>query len=289
MRHIILISGKDSLATALFQTAHEPRDDYEYLFNDTGCELPETYAWLEKVEQQTGWHLQRIGKDLQEAVVLRNGFLPSSRQRYCTRETKIEPMKAFLAGDEATIYYGLRADEKRTGYVPVASDRITPRYPLRENGLGLPHVLAINAAQGLTPPSFFWRRLYDAVVETMLADRLVFEDWHQWISPIEYDFLFAGRSRSNCFLCFFQRQYEWIWLAETHPDLFAAAAGMEHVGSNYTWRNDYSLPALLERKHVIFGKRVRQVVEYIERKRFNPVPLDEDEIAAFSCGLLCGK
>jgi hypothetical protein len=34
MRHIILISGKDSLATAIVQRDAEPSHDYEYVFNE---------------------------------------------------------------------------------------------------------------------------------------------------------------------------------------------------------------------------------------------------------------
>jgi len=46
-RHIMPISGKDSLATALFQLAYEPDRPYEFMFNPTGAELPEVFTWLE--------------------------------------------------------------------------------------------------------------------------------------------------------------------------------------------------------------------------------------------------
>lgn len=52
MRHIIPISGKDSLWTAIYQKQKDPSLPYEYLFNDTGAELPDTYAWLDKVERE---------------------------------------------------------------------------------------------------------------------------------------------------------------------------------------------------------------------------------------------
>ena len=42
MRHIIPISGKDSLATAISQRARFPDVPYEYVYNDTRMELPET-------------------------------------------------------------------------------------------------------------------------------------------------------------------------------------------------------------------------------------------------------
>ena len=288
MRHLILVSGKDSLATALFQTTHEPRDDYEFLFNDTGCELPETYQWLSQVEEKTGWQITRIGRDLMAKIRHRNGFLPSSRARYCTRETKIDPTHEYLKKSPATVYYGIRADENRVGHVPLAGSQITPRFPLAENGIGLRGVMAICEAQGLMPPAFFWPRLFEAV-DRECKNRIGLENWQDWISKIEHRILFAGRSRNNCYFCFFQRQYEWVWLSETHPDLFQTSASLEKVNSDFTWNSDYSLGDLLARKDEIFARRVRDVVKYIEQKRFNPIPLESEEISAFSCGLLCGK
>ena len=67
MRHIIPISGKDSLTTALVvmnDTHTLQKLDLEYIYNDTGAELPETYEWLSKVENQLGIKINRIGKDL---------------------------------------------------------------------------------------------------------------------------------------------------------------------------------------------------------------------------------
>jgi hypothetical protein len=54
IRHIIPISGKDSLATALTQIAKEPNIGYEFMFNPTGEELPEVFVWIEKVEKYLG-------------------------------------------------------------------------------------------------------------------------------------------------------------------------------------------------------------------------------------------
>ena len=48
MRHIIPISGKDSLSTALVQLAKQPEIDYEFMFNPTGQELPTTDSHLNR-------------------------------------------------------------------------------------------------------------------------------------------------------------------------------------------------------------------------------------------------
>ena len=51
MRHIIPISGKDSLATALLQLQINPQLNYEYVFNPTGAELPDVFDWINRVEK----------------------------------------------------------------------------------------------------------------------------------------------------------------------------------------------------------------------------------------------
>jgi len=291
MRHCILVSGKDSLATALLQTAYAPQHAYEYVFNDVGVELPETLAWLAEIEVKTGWPIHAIGKDLQESIVSRNGFLPSSRARYCTKEGKIQPLQKYLKDSHCTVYYGLRADEKRTGFVPLASSRITPAYPLRDANIDLAGVYAILDAQNLMPPSFHWARLFEAVDDEMRGAGA--HDWEARLSRMERGILFAGRSRPNCYFCFFQRQYEWVWLHETHPGLFAQAQAFENVGSEYTWRSDGPLSALIEdeKREKIFQSRVRWVTRYVLQKHQRQLFAleNEEEIASFSCGLMCGK
>lgn len=286
LRHIALISGKDSLATALVQTTRAPHLRYEFIFNDVGAELPETYAWIDSVEAKTGWHILRIGKSLKEASNRRNGYLPSPKVRYCTRECKIEPLQKYLKGSPAKVYYGLRADENRTGYVPVAGSEIEPVYPLQELGIDLRGVYAILDAQDLMPPNFFWPRLYDAVCERMDG----WGDWQSTLSRMEHDQLFAGRSRGNCSFCFFQQLPEWVWLLETHPDLFEEAKAFENVGSNYTWRPDYSLDEVARRAPDIFETKVKNTVRRLQKRlQLSMFEAEDNEIALTSCGLLCGK
>lgn len=117
-------------------------------------ELPETYAWLDQVEQATGWEIARIGRDL-ERVIRGFNYLPAHRNRYCTRMTKIEPMEEFIGGDDAIVYYGLRADEERVGFRPSKKSRITPSYPLRDLGIDLHGVWTILETKDLLPPFFF--------------------------------------------------------------------------------------------------------------------------------------
>ena len=106
MRHIILISGKDSLATAVVQKARAPELPYEFIFNQVGWELPETFAWLKEVEAYLGLTLTICGDDL-EAIVEEENCLPLPNRRFCTRRAKIEPLEDYLGSSEAIIYLGL--------------------------------------------------------------------------------------------------------------------------------------------------------------------------------------
>ena len=77
MRHIIPISGKDSLATAIVQREYRPELDYEYIFNQTSMELPEVYDWLDKASNYLGKPIIHCGRDLFE-VIDEQGILPSN-------------------------------------------------------------------------------------------------------------------------------------------------------------------------------------------------------------------
>jgi hypothetical protein len=196
-------------------------------------------------------------------------------------------MEEFIGTDECTVYYGLRADEpERGGYVPLRKVNIHPAYPLRAFGVDLQGVYSILDAQELTPPDFFWKRLYDAVVARMGG-----ASWEGSLTRLERQLLFAGRTRANCFMCFFQRRYEYLWLYETHPDLFAQAEALEK--EDYSFQHGFFLKELHseDRRVDIFQARVRDVCKAIHAKRQGSLFGEscDNDIALVSCGLLCGK
>lgn len=277
VHHMVGISGKDSLAAAIVQSTLNPDLPYQYFFNDVGSELPETYEWLDRVEKKMGWSIQRIGKSLEETIAKYGGFLPSPLARYCTKETKIQPIEAFQSGKPTYLYLGIRADEDRGGFIP-PNNNICPVYPLVNAKITLPVVWALLESRDLLPPAFFWQRLYDAVCDRFPKDR--------WISlqPWQERMLFAGRSRNNCYFCFFQRLYEWVWLLETHPDLFERAAAFEKA--DYTWKKGESLNDIANRKDDIFDRHVSKIVSVVSGKGKTDV---DGAIALTSCGVLCGK
>ena len=196
--HIVALSGgKDSTAMALHLAEVEPRD-YEYVITPTGDELPEMYEHWTKLEGLLGKAMTVVtsGHSLQ-GLIRSWERLPNHRQRWCTRQLKIEPFNAYL-GDHAPAisYVGLRADEEsRKGNVYGGVDGIEQRYPLREWGWGISEVLVYLESKGVTIPA-----------------------------------------RTDCSRCFFQRLGEWYSLWREHPDLYAEAESDEAL-TGHTFRS----------------------------------------------------
>ena len=224
IRHIVSISGgKDSTALALYMRQSFPEIPAEYVFCDTGCELPETYEYLERLEALLGVEVQRLNAldDLKVARKpgrnpfdiylneLYGGFLPNPRSRWCTRVLKIQPFERFVGDSHAFSYIGIRGDEDREGYQskkpPVISERpnILPVYPFKDAGMILEDIKRILTESGIGIPGYY-----------------------RW------------RSRSGCYFCFYQQVGEWQNLKDVHPGLFEKAMGYERdsVGDRgYTW------------------------------------------------------
>jgi 3'-phosphoadenosine 5'-phosphosulfate sulfotransferase (PAPS reductase)/FAD synthetase len=219
VRHILGLSGgKDS--TALAVLLHQEVPHMEYFFCDTHKELPETYEYLERIEARLGIKIVRLSAELgfNYWLDIYGGFLPSPRSRWCTKQLKIIPLEKFIGDDETISYIGIRADENRDGYISTKPN-ITPVYPFKEKNLVKADIIQILEDSGIGMPSYY-----------------------RW------------RSRSGCFFCFFQRKYEWIMLAEEHPDLFNEAVRYEQEhkdGREYTWTQGETLQELLERKDQI--------------------------------------
>lgn len=296
MRHIIPISGKDSLATALLLHKNNPKQDYELMFNPTGLELPELFEWIDRVEVYFGKPIARVGRDLKELIEEYGYFLPSGQARYCTRECKIEPMEEFIGQDECMVYYGIRADEKRIGYQNNRYPNIIPNNPLIDAGIGINGVYEIINEAGLKPPTFFWKSVYDEVCRKIGGEQILKTLLTEW----QIDVLFAWRSRANCDRCFNQRKYEWVGLLEHHPELFWDAESMEHNGSEYFWcGKDYPLTKIVEREKAIRKKRIRAIIKVIyalqniQTTLFNENQEDDntfvDIFTTSTCGLFCGK
>ncbi|WP_458399773.1 phosphoadenosine phosphosulfate reductase domain-containing protein, partial [Mailhella sp.] len=89
-RHIVCLSGgKDSSALAVYLRDKIP--NLEYVFCDTGEELPETYDYIYKIQDYLGKKIVwlKSDKDFKYYLDLFNGVLPDARARWCTRVLKL--------------------------------------------------------------------------------------------------------------------------------------------------------------------------------------------------------
>lgn len=253
-RHILSLSGgKDSAALAIYIKHREewrarlglgklPEVDpvpIEYVFMDTGKELPETYGYLDKLEAYLGIELNRISADQDFDFYLKGDYfsmLPSPQARWCTRLMKLRPFEDFVGDSEVYSYIGIRADENREGYIS-HRETIRPVYPFREDGVVRRDVFRILEDSGMGLPGYY--------------DRLPLSSAGTTVE--------VGRSRSGCTFCFFQQKIEWVWLLEKHPKAYEEAAAIERAKANgYTWSAGESLDELKER-------RDRIITEYAEK------------------------
>ena len=260
-RHILGLSGgKDSTALAILM--HKEVLQMEYFFCDTGKELPETYEYLERVKARLGIKIEYLNaeRDFDHWLEVFNGVLPSPRVRWCTRKLKIEPLEKFVGDDRAISYIGIRADENREGYVS-AQPNIHPIYPFKERGLVKADILNILDDSGIGMPSYY-----------------------EW------------RSRSGCSFCFFQRKYEWVKLAEKHPEEFAQAIAYERDhkdGRTYTWTQGETLLELIARKDQVIADHEKAIAR--EKKTSPKLSLaevlesvlddEDDEMPCLACHL----
>lgn len=289
MRHILLISGKDSLATAIVQVERQPFLPYEFVHNETGWDLPETLEWIERVGVHFNREIIKCGDDLTQICIEENCLPLAGQRRFCTRLAKIKPLNDFLGLSDATIYFGLRADEPdRVGYS--SPNYQFAKYPLREMGLRLNDVWQLCSAAGLLPPTFHWEWMEERVRKILGDDQYLLDKLQPW----ERAMLLAWRSRSNCDRCMYARVYEKIGLYEHHPDRFEDACLLEERlchRDELTWAKGYRLRDLIQRSESIKEKRAKAIVRYLRTKQVRCL-WDEDEqpdeLLVTSCGLFCG-
>ncbi|MDM1296532.1 phosphoadenosine phosphosulfate reductase family protein [Sphingobacterium sp. N143] len=154
VRHVLGISGgKDSAALAIYMKNNYPELDIEYYTADTGKELEETYQLIRNLEAYLGKKIIKL-KAFDDSVETPfdhkmktlGGFLPSTKNRWCTKTLKLDVFEEFVGNDQVISYVGIRGDEDREGYI---SDKSTIQsiYPFRQNiwSVDLVHKILNNA------------------------------------------------------------------------------------------------------------------------------------------------
>ncbi len=233
--HILSLSGgKDSTALAFFMRENMPEifEKLELVFYDTGCDLPETYDYLNKIEVFLNKEITKVKPEKSFDHIFHTSFLiPAPHRRYCTIELKVKPSWQFIykriknTGEGIfNFYIGIRADEAwRKGISPKTDkekELINPKYPFVE--------------QNITKQD----------VEKILTDNGIFyPDYYKW------------RERNGCYFCFYQKPIDWINLYEHHPDLYKKAMYYEETGRTsygkiFRWCNYGTLREMIKKENI---------------------------------------
>lgn len=213
-RHVLALSGgKDSAALAVYLRDEYPDLRTEYVFTDSGYELPETYEYLARIEAVLDIRVMRLKsrRNFDWWLKYYGGVLPTPTSRWCTRHLKLAPYLAYLGDGPVFSYVAIRADEDREGY-RATRENISPVHPFVEHGIVFQDVIRILEESGLGLPGYY-----------------------------------SWRQRSGCYFCFFQTDDEWRGLRQHHPRLFARACSYEENhddGRLFTWRENGPLSEL---------------------------------------------
>ncbi len=179
--------GKDS--TALILALREAEVPARYVFADTQWEAPETYAYLDLLREKLGITIDVVGANggMLEKIRKRNGF-PGRLQRWCTRELKLQPLRAYHDSleVETASAMGVRGEEsvKRAEMPEWADDE--------EWG------------------GYVWRPLIAWPVADVIAIH------HRHGVPVNPLYL-RGHDRVGCYPCIFSRKEEIRLIAEHSP------------------------------------------------------------------------
>ncbi len=188
--------GKDS--TALILALREAEIPFRAVFADTQWEAPETYEYLDLLRAHLGISIAVVGVEGGMVARIRHrvGF-PARNQRWCTRELKIEPLRAFHdavereTGDETVSAIGIRAAESRARSTALELEDEPPGH--RKWG------------------GWIWRPLIRWTVEDVLAIH------HRHAIPVNPLYL-RGHDRVGCYPCIYACKEEIRLIADAAPD-----------------------------------------------------------------------
>jgi hypothetical protein len=197
--------GADSTALILWMVTKFPHIDWKIFSMDTKAEPESTYVALERLEEFIGRKIDRVvpEKGLYDLIDQYNGYLPSARDRWCTKKLKTDPLEAYLAMVRPFMsmgmvhqFVGLRYDEPhRVGYISEDGSFQT-HFPFREAKLVREDVFKV-LQDTVGIPSFY-----------------------------------ASKSRSGCNTCHMQRQVELMAQIRTDPKGHANVKRIERLTEN---------------------------------------------------------
>lgn len=193
--------GKDS--TAMILALREAGIEFRPVFADTGWEAAETYEYLGTLERLLGITIDRVGVPggMRAKIQERAGF-PARKQRWCTRELKVLPLRAYHdAVIEAT-------DAETISAVGIRGEESTER-------AAMPAFAFDDRWNG-----YIWRPMMKATIEEVLALH------HRHGVPVNPLYL-RGHSRVGCWPCVYANKGEIRLWAEHDPASVQEVAWLE--------------------------------------------------------------
>lgn len=203
--YIVPVSGgADSSALAILLMELAPHIPFRYVFTDTGAEEKETLDMLDRLEIWLGKPIERLqSRGLFDLIEDYNGFLPSPRDRWCTRELKLVPFRNWITqfeGKTKWMFVGIRADEQsRLAFTLPETETVMPYIDL-----------------GITR-EWVYRKL---------------------AATVGISKSYQTRSRSGCTVCPYQRPSELVGLLQRSPAEFERGAACEKLNPSDAARHD---------------------------------------------------
>jgi 3'-phosphoadenosine 5'-phosphosulfate sulfotransferase (PAPS reductase)/FAD synthetase len=237
--------GKDSTATILaLREADVPAC---HVFADTGWEAPETYAYLDTLRARLGIAIDVVGVEggMVEKIHKRAGF-PARMQRWCTRELKLKPLRAYHdeieadGGAQTACVVGVRAEEskRRAQFCEWEDDD--------------------------TWGGWMWRPILTWPVSEVLAIH------HRHGVPVNPLYL-RGHNRVGCYPCIFASKEEIRLVAEHTPSRIAEIAALETECAEERVRRNTDTP----------GRYSHAQASYFQ-SRHGSAPMSIGEVVAWS-------
>lgn len=201
--------GADSSALAILLHALFPRQRFEMVFTDTIADDPSIYDTLDALERYLGKNITRVApeKGLFELIDHYNGYLPSPKARWCTRELKLVTFSKWIQqyeGRQKWMFVGIRADE--SGRLAFTIDEVETVMPFIDMSLRREDIFSI-------------------------LDR-----------TIGIPRLYRVRSRSGCTVCPFQRRSEIVGMLQEKPIEFIKGMKYEKLAPADENRHPAALP-----------------------------------------------
>lgn len=237
--------GKDS--TAMLLKCLEAGFRVHAVFADTGWEHPLTYEYLDYLQLKTGVQIHRVGVDggILAKIRDRAGF-PARMQRWCTRELKVEPIKAFhekIAHEHQTdtiSVVGIRAEESEARS-QMAEFEWCPSW------------------QG-----YVWRPMLNMTVTGVLN---IHNAYGVKVNPLYQ----LGFSRVGCFPCIYQTKEEIRLLAENFPERIALIRQLENEITELRAKRNQETPGRYKWPEATFF----QAKEKDDQGNWAPMPIDK--------------